>query len=78
MGELDEQKQENLMLDETVDRMLYDMDEMRSGACSAANTVNKRVVQRMVVLMGRARRRMSFRLLFRKRSGYVGSPFYFR
>ena len=53
--ELDEQKQENLMLKETIDRMRFDMDEMRhslasgmsnagsagSGNSSAMNTVSK-------------------------------------
>ncbi|KAI0039597.1 hypothetical protein FA95DRAFT_1654138 [Auriscalpium vulgare] len=34
---LDEQKQENLMLKETIDRMRFDMDELRSGLTS--NTV---------------------------------------
>jgi hypothetical protein len=29
---LDEQKQENLLLKETIDRMRYEMDEMRAGA----------------------------------------------
>lgn len=29
--QLDEQKQENLLLKETIDRMRFDMDEMRSG-----------------------------------------------
>ncbi|KAH7918023.1 hypothetical protein BV22DRAFT_1134916 [Leucogyrophana mollusca] len=31
-AQLDERKQENLMLKETIDRMRYDMDEMRSAA----------------------------------------------
>lgn len=35
-AQLDEQKQENLMLKETIDRMRFDMDEMRSAATSAA------------------------------------------
>jgi len=35
-AQLDEQKQENLMLKETIDRMRYDMDEMRNNAASAA------------------------------------------
>ncbi|KII89877.1 hypothetical protein PLICRDRAFT_138217 [Plicaturopsis crispa FD-325 SS-3] len=51
--QLDEQKQENLMLKETIDRMRFDMDEMRSsasalhtqgggsGVSSAANSVSK-------------------------------------
>ncbi|KAF8910537.1 hypothetical protein CPB84DRAFT_1763906 [Gymnopilus junonius] len=49
---LDEQKQENMLLKETIDRMRFDMDEMRnsmssstaggaSGQSSAANTVSK-------------------------------------
>jgi hypothetical protein len=33
--QLDEQKQENLMLKETIDRMRFDMDEMRSAMASA-------------------------------------------
>lgn len=50
--QLDEQKQENLLLKETIDRMRYEMDEMRSatsiglgmvgsGASSAMNTLSK-------------------------------------
>ena len=50
--QLDEQKQENLMLKETIDRMRFDMDELRSniasavvggssGTNSAVNTVSK-------------------------------------
>lgn len=50
--QLDEQKQENLLLKETIDRMRFDMDEMRnsvpsgafgttSGQSSAANTISK-------------------------------------
>ncbi|KAG1852942.1 hypothetical protein C8R48DRAFT_346450 [Suillus tomentosus] len=35
-AQLDEQKQENLMLKETIDRMRFDMDEMRSAATNAA------------------------------------------
>lgn len=48
---LDEQKQENLLLKETIDRMRFDMDEMRhamvpgasgnSGHSSVANTMSK-------------------------------------
>ena len=34
--QLDEQKQENLMLKETIDRMRFDMDELRSNIVSAA------------------------------------------
>lgn len=52
-AQLDEQKQENLLLKETIDRMRFDMDELRSnltnatlggpssGANSAANTISK-------------------------------------
>ncbi|TFK36663.1 hypothetical protein BDQ12DRAFT_706206 [Crucibulum laeve] len=52
-AQLDEQKQENLLLKETIDRMRFDMDEMRSaativaagggnsGSSSAANTMSK-------------------------------------
>ncbi|CCL98646.1 uncharacterized protein FIBRA_00648 [Fibroporia radiculosa] len=32
--QLEEQKQENMMLKETIDRMRFDMDEMRNGAAS--------------------------------------------
>lgn len=48
--QLDEQKQENLLLKETIDRMRFDMDEMRnsavaatggSGQSSATNTMSK-------------------------------------
>ena len=50
--QLDEQKQENLMLKETIDRMRFDMDELRnamtsavmaggSGVSSAANSISK-------------------------------------
>jgi hypothetical protein len=35
-AQLDEQKQENLMLKETIDRMRFDMDEMRNNAPSTA------------------------------------------
>ncbi|EIW84424.1 hypothetical protein CONPUDRAFT_120295 [Coniophora puteana RWD-64-598 SS2] len=35
-AQLDEQKQENLMLKETIDRLRYDMDEMRNNASQAA------------------------------------------
>lgn len=47
---LDEQKQENMMLKETIDRMRFEMDEMRaatasglnaSGGASAKNTISK-------------------------------------
>ncbi|KAF5374495.1 hypothetical protein D9615_009115 [Tricholomella constricta] len=49
-AQLDEQKQENLLLKETIDRMRFDMDEMRnnavaatggSGQSSATNSVSK-------------------------------------
>jgi hypothetical protein len=49
-AQLDEQKQENLLLKETIDRMRFDMDEMRSsavavtgssGQSSASNTMSK-------------------------------------
>jgi hypothetical protein len=52
-SQLDEQKQENLLLKETIDRMRYEMDEMRSattsnglavggsGGSSAMNTLSK-------------------------------------
>lgn len=49
-AQLDEQKQENMLLKETIDRMRFDMDEMRSnaiaatggsGQSSAANSVSK-------------------------------------
>ncbi|KZT67427.1 hypothetical protein DAEQUDRAFT_391530 [Daedalea quercina L-15889] len=36
-AQLDEQKQENMMLKETIDRMRFDMDEMRNSASSNAN-----------------------------------------
>lgn len=50
--ELDEQKQENLLLKETIDRLRFEMDEMRasasaavpgagSGTSSATNTMSK-------------------------------------
>lgn len=34
--QLDEQKQENMMLKETIDRMRFDMDEMRNSAANIA------------------------------------------
>ena len=49
-SQLDEQKQQNLMLKETIDRVRYEMDEMRnaaptniagSGLSSAANSISK-------------------------------------
>ena len=48
--QLDEQKQQNLFLKETIDRVRYEMDEMRNaapgniagnGLSSAANTISK-------------------------------------
>lgn len=36
-AELDEQKQENLMLKETIDRMRYEMDEMRNNIAGVAS-----------------------------------------
>ncbi|KAF5349769.1 hypothetical protein D9758_010178 [Tetrapyrgos nigripes] len=38
--ELDEQKQENLILKETIDRMRFDMDELRSSLASGINTTS--------------------------------------
>ncbi|KAH9928364.1 uncharacterized protein B0H18DRAFT_1000973 [Fomitopsis serialis] len=35
--QLEDQKQENMMLKETIDRMRFDMDEMRSSASSVSN-----------------------------------------
>ena len=35
-AQLDEQKQENLLLKETIDRMRFDMDEMRNNITAAA------------------------------------------
>ena len=49
-AQLDEQKQQNLFLKETIDRVRYEMDEMRNaapgniagiGLSSAANTISK-------------------------------------
>ncbi|OJA15153.1 hypothetical protein AZE42_04685 [Rhizopogon vesiculosus] len=60
-AQLDEQKQENLMLKETIDRMRFDMDEMRnaatnaaaaSGPSSAANTVSKSLGAELMGQMG--------------------------
>ncbi|KAH7921586.1 hypothetical protein BV22DRAFT_1122039 [Leucogyrophana mollusca] len=65
-AQLDEQKQENLMLKETIDRMRYDMDEMRSaasavggggpgsGASSAANSMSKSLGAELMGKMGAA------------------------
>ncbi|KAG1750268.1 hypothetical protein EDB19DRAFT_1679420 [Suillus lakei] len=60
-AQLDEQKQENLMLKETIDRMRFDMDEMRnaatnaaagSGHSSAANTMSKSLGAELMGKMG--------------------------
>jgi hypothetical protein len=60
-AQLDEQKQENLMLKETIDRMRFDMDEMRSAATnaaagsghsSAANTMSKSLGAELMGKMG--------------------------
>lgn len=60
-AQLDEQKQENLMLKETIDRMRFDMDEMRnaatnvaagSGPSSAANTISKSLGAELMGKMG--------------------------
>lgn len=60
-AQLDEQKQENLILKETIDRMRFDMDEMRSAATnaaagsghsSAANTVSKSLGAELMGKMG--------------------------
>ncbi|KAK6996519.1 hypothetical protein R3P38DRAFT_3329523 [Favolaschia claudopus] len=58
-AQLDEQKQENMLLKETIDRMRFDLDEMRnnsagsvvggsSGQSSAANTVSKSLGQELL------------------------------
>ncbi|KAJ7679250.1 hypothetical protein DFH06DRAFT_1278902 [Mycena polygramma] len=55
-AQLDEQKQENMMLKETIDRMRFDLDEMRnntaggasSGQSSAANTMSKSLGQELL------------------------------
>ncbi|KAH7929218.1 hypothetical protein BV22DRAFT_1125979 [Leucogyrophana mollusca] len=64
--QLDEQKQENLMLEETIDRLRYDMDEVRSGASavggggpgsgasSAANSMSKRLGAELMGKIGAA------------------------
>ncbi|KAK7035562.1 hypothetical protein VNI00_011855 [Paramarasmius palmivorus] len=65
MGQLEEQKQENLMLKETIDRMRFDMDELRnslasgvagggpgSGASSRNNTVSKSLGAELADKMG--------------------------
>ena len=54
---LDEQKQENMYLKETIDRMRYDMDEMRtssvggstSGAASVRGSVSKRLGAELIM-----------------------------
>lgn len=60
-AQLDEQKQENLMLKETIDRMRFDLDEMRSAAThaaagsghsSAANTMSKSLGAELMGKMG--------------------------
>lgn len=60
-AQLDEQKQENLMLKETIDRMRFDMDEMRSAATntaagsghsSVANTMSKSLGAELMGKMG--------------------------
>ncbi|KAF9001588.1 hypothetical protein BDQ17DRAFT_1391057 [Cyathus striatus] len=60
--QLNEQKQENLLLKETIDRMRFDMDELRnsaagglasgSGHASAANTVSKSLGAELLGKMG--------------------------
>ncbi|KAJ6561752.1 hypothetical protein B0H19DRAFT_944035, partial [Mycena capillaripes] len=62
-AQLDEQKQENMLLKETIDRMRFDLDEMRnsnagtaggsSGQSSAANTVSKSLGQELLGKMGK-------------------------
>lgn len=58
-AQLDEQKQENMLLKETIDRMRFDLDEMRnnstagaaggsSGQSSAANTMSKSLGQELL------------------------------
>ncbi|EGO24332.1 hypothetical protein SERLADRAFT_361453 [Serpula lacrymans var. lacrymans S7.9] len=65
-AQLDEQKQENLMLKETIDRMRYDMDEMRNSATnatqggssagsSAANSISKSLGAELLGKMGNSR-----------------------
>ncbi|KAG6888315.1 hypothetical protein C0992_008849 [Termitomyces sp. T32_za158] len=60
--QLDEQKQENLLLKETIDRMRFDMDEMRhnivvshgngSGQSSAANTMSRSLGAELAQIKG--------------------------
>ncbi|KAF8212534.1 hypothetical protein K438DRAFT_1709125 [Mycena galopus ATCC 62051] len=58
-AQLDEQKQENMLLKETIDRMRFDLDEMRSmntgsggvggsGQSSAANSISKSLGQELL------------------------------
>ncbi|KAJ6512627.1 hypothetical protein C8R45DRAFT_890387 [Mycena sanguinolenta] len=59
-AQLEEQKQENMLLKETIDRMRFDLDEMRSssaaglgaggssGSSSAANTISKSLGQELL------------------------------
>jgi hypothetical protein len=60
-AQLDVQKQENMMLKETIDRMRFDMDEMRnaatnaaagSGPSSAANSISKSLGAELMGKMG--------------------------
>ncbi|KAJ7614110.1 hypothetical protein FB45DRAFT_842656 [Roridomyces roridus] len=62
--QLDEQKQENMLLKETIDRMRYDLDELRSstaaaaasggsGQSSAANTISKSLGAELLGKMGK-------------------------
>jgi hypothetical protein len=63
-AQLDEQKQENLMLKETIDRMRFEMDEMRnlgmmgagqgagSGSGSASGSVSKSLGAELLGKMG--------------------------
>ncbi|KAF7312716.1 hypothetical protein MIND_00286400 [Mycena indigotica] len=61
--QLDEQKQENMLLKETIDRMRFDLDEMRSnnasavaggssGHSSAANTISKSLGAELLKMKG--------------------------
>ncbi|KAJ7157627.1 hypothetical protein C8R43DRAFT_1065003 [Mycena crocata] len=63
-AQLDEQKQENMLLKETIDRMRFDLDEMRnnsasaaaggsSGASSAPGSVSKSLGAELLGKMGR-------------------------
>lgn len=60
-AQLDEQKHENMMLKETIDRMRFDMDEMRNNAtnaqaaggnASARNTLSKSLGAELLSKMG--------------------------